>query len=196
MNGFELREIPTMTMHLESALPRIIAVQGASRHLIQALLSQLASTWRGGGLQIAGAVEEFVYEPGTGRETVVLRDLKTGARFRIKQDLGPGSVSCALDAAGLAGACAAIEVAIEAGCDLAIISKFGKLEAERSGLSGAFHAAIAAGIPVVTSVAPSMTEAWNAFANPLAMFAEPDFDAIENWLQKLTQANVSSIAYA
>ena len=64
----------------------------------------------------------------------MLRDLKTGARFRIKQDLGPGSVSCSLDAAGLASACAAIETVIEEGCDLAIISKFGKQEAERGGL--------------------------------------------------------------
>jgi hypothetical protein len=164
--------------------------------LIQALLSQAASTWRAKGLRIAGAVEEFVYEPGNGWENVVLRDLKTGARFQIKQDLGPGSVSCALDAAGLASACAAIEAAIEAGCDLAIISKFGKQEAERSGLAGAFQAAIAAGVPIVTSVAPAMTEAWNAFANPLTMFAEPDFDAIETWRQKVTQANTISTAYA
>ena len=195
MIGLELRELPGTAVHREPTLPRIVAIQGASRHLIQALLSQLASNWRSGGLRIAGAVEEFIYEPGSERETVVLRDLKTGARFRIKQDLGPGSVSCSLDAAGLAGACAAIETAIEECCDFAIISKFGKQEVERGGLSGAFHAAIAADIPIVTSVAPSMAEAWNAFANPLTMFAEPDFEAIENWRQQLTQANANSIAY-
>ncbi len=196
MNGLELREIPGTATHAGPVLPRVVAIQGASRHLIQALLSQLASTWRASGLRIAGTVEEFVYEPGSGRETVVLRDLKTGARFRIKQDLGPGSVSCALDAAGLASACAAIETVIEEGCDLAIISKFGKQEAERAGLAGAFHAAIAAGVPIVTSVAPPLTEAWNAFANPLTMFAGPDFEAIENWRRKLTQATASSIACA
>ena len=95
MNGLEFQEISG------TALPRIVAIQGASRHLIQVLLSHLASAWSASGLRIAGAVEEFVYKPGSGRETVVLRDLKTGARFPIKQDLGPGSVSCALDAAGL-----------------------------------------------------------------------------------------------
>ena len=196
MNGLELREIPGTPIHSRSELPRIVAIQGASRHLIQTFLSHLASTWRANGLRIAGAVEEFIYEPGSGRETVVLRDLKTGARFPLKQDLGPGSVSCALDAAGLAGACAAIEAAIEAGCDFAIVSKFGKQEAERSGLASVFHAAIATGVPIVTSVAPSLTEAWNAFANPLTMFAGPDFEAIEDWRQRITQASASSIAYA
>ncbi len=175
------------------AAPRIVAIQGASRHLIQALLSHLATTWAGSGLRIAGNVEEFIYEPGGERETVVLRDLRTGTRFPIKQNLGSGSTSCALDAGGLANACAAIEAAIEDGCDLAIISKFGKQEAERSGLSGAFHAAIAAGVPVVTSVAPSVAEAWNAFASPLAIYADADFEAIEDWRRTLKRDVVDSM---
>lgn len=185
MNGLELREIAGTVPQLRQEMPRIVAVQGASRHLIQAFLSHLAGAWRVEGLRIAGAVEEFIYAPGSARETVVLRDLKTGARFPLKQDLGTGSVSCALDAAGLAGACAAIEAAIEAGCDLAIISKFGKQEVAHSGLAGAFHAAIAAGIPVVTSVAPALAAEWHAFADPLTVFAGPDFEAVESWRRKL-----------
>jgi len=49
------------------------------------------------------------------------------------------------------------------------------------GLAGAFYAAIAADKPIVTSVSPSLTEAWGGFADPLAMFIKPDYDAIEAW---------------
>ena len=168
-----------MTTESYTDLPRIVAVQGGARNLIQALLSQLAVSWRDRGLRIAGVVEEFTYE--NARETVVLRDLKSGASFPLHQDLGSGSTSCSLNSAGLAAACLSVETAIEQGCDFVIISKFGKMEASGGGLVGAFHAAIAADRPIVTSVSYSLTEAWSGFANPLTMFVEPDYDPIETW---------------
>ncbi len=174
-------------MHLDTGLPRILAVQGASR-----ALSHVAITWRACGLRIAGAVEEFTYEPQSARETVVLRDVRTGARYPLKQDLGTGSTSCALDTAGLAAACFAIETAIEEGCDFVIISKFGKLEAERGGLAGAFYAAIEANAPILTSVAPALTQPWNGFANPLSMFVQPDYGVIETWRHDLAKANLTA----
>ena len=69
-----------------------------------------------------------------------------------------------------------------------ILSKFGKMEASGSGLVGAFHAAIAADRPIVTSVSHSLTEAWSGFANPLTTFVKPDYDAVENWRLALAQA--------
>jgi hypothetical protein len=139
-------------------------------------------------------VEEFTYDPQTGRESVVLRDLRSGARYPLKQYLGPGSVACALDTAGLAAACFAVETAIQQGCDVVILSKFGKVEAERGGLAGAFYAAIAAGVPIVTSVAPSLAEAWNGFATPFAIIVRPDFDEIQNWRLTLVQREENLMA--
>ena len=74
MNGLEFRETAALAMLSSPAAPRIVAIQGASRHLIQALLSHAATTWAASGLRIVGNVEEFIYEPGGERETVVLRD--------------------------------------------------------------------------------------------------------------------------
>jgi hypothetical protein len=48
-----------------------------------------------------------------------------------------------------------------------------------SGLASAFHAAIAAGGPIVASVPPSLTKARSGFANPLTIFVKPDYDVIE-----------------
>jgi hypothetical protein len=67
------------------------------------------------------------------------------------------------------------------GCDVVIISKFGKLEADRGGLLDAFAAAIEMDAPVVTSVSASAVDAWARFAGPLAVFVPPDVEAIENW---------------
>ena len=181
-----------MTTESFEGLPRVVAVQGEARNLIQALLSQLAVSWRDRGLRIAGVVEEFTVE--SDRETVVLRDLKSGACFPLHQDLGSGSTSCSLNSAGLAAACLSVETAIEQGCDFVILSKFGKLEASGSGLVGAFHAAIAADRPIVTSVSHSLTEAWSGFANPLTVFVKPDFDVIETWRLALAQAEGNGIA--
>jgi nucleoside-triphosphatase THEP1 len=186
MNGPVFPPNAEMTTESFKGLPRVAAVQGGARNEIQALLSQLAVSWRDRGLGIAGVVEEFTVQ--NARETVVLRDLNSGARFPLYQDLGVGSTSCSLDSAGLVAACLSVETAIEQGCDFVIISKFGKMEASGSGLVGAFHAAIAADRPIVTSVSHSLTEAWNGFANPLTMFVKPDFDAIETWRLALAQA--------
>ncbi len=181
-----------MTTESLAGLPRIVAVQGGTRNLTQALLSHLTVSWRARGLRIAGVVEEFTVE--NARETVLLRDLKSGARYPLKQDLGSGSISCSLDLASLAAACLSVETAIEQGCDFVIISKFGKMEASGGGLAGAFYAAIAADRPIVTSVSSSLTEAWNGFANPLTMFVRPDYDAIETWRLALTTSEGNRIA--
>ena len=175
-----------MTPQSYKSIPRIVAVQGEIRSLIQALLSRVAVSWRASGLRVAGVVEEFTYE--NARETVLLRDLKSGACYPLKQDLGSGSTFCSLDLASLAAACLSVETAIEAGCDFVILSKFGKMEASCGGLAGAFHAAIATDRPIVTSVSPSLTETWGRFANPLTMFGKPDFDAIERWRLAFTQS--------
>jgi nucleoside-triphosphatase THEP1 len=191
MNGpvFPNAEMTTQSL---TDLPRIVAVQGGARNLIQALLSHVAVSWRAKGLRIAGVVEEIARD--NARETVLLRDLQSGACYPLKQDLGSGSTSCSLDLASLAAACLSVETAIEQGCDFVILNKFGKMEASGSGLAGAFYAAIAADKPIITSVSPSLTEAWSEFANPLTMFVKPDYGAIENW--RLGLANFRSTVMA
>ncbi|MEH3118667.1 MAG: DUF2478 domain-containing protein [Methylorubrum populi] len=110
-----------------------------------------------------------------------LEDLATGAQYEIYQELGSGSGACRLCGSGIIEACESVCRQIAAGCDLVVISKFGKLEATRSGLIAAFSAAIVAEKPILTAVAPSFVEAWQCFAGPLASFSAPDEEAIEAW---------------
>ena len=73
--------------------------------------------------------------------------------------------------------------AISEGADLVVLSKFGKLEAARSGLADAFRAAIEADLPILTVVSPAAAEEWELFAAPwLFQFLDASPEALEGWV--------------
>lgn len=161
----------------------IAVVQGAESEAIQRLFADLLATpWR--PVRIAGVIEAMEgagSEPGAcGLE--VLRSIADGREFSLFQDLGTGSTACALDPAGVAEACAAVCRDIAAGCDLVILSKFAKLEAENgSGLMAAFVAALEAGVPILTAVSPGRRGQWDAFAAPYYEVLSPNLHEIAVW---------------
>jgi len=160
--------------------PPIAVIQGARSADIQRLLAAFVAGWQG-RIRIAGLVEEAqadVCKCAPGRVHLIGED----RRVPIFQELGPGAESCSLDPYALVAAGEAVRARIAAGCDLVVLSKFGKLEAEsRSGLLPAFADAIEAGIPVLTSVAPKFQTRWAEFAAPYFAVLPPDLPAIEAW---------------
>jgi hypothetical protein len=78
-------------------------------------------------------------------------------------------------------ACETVQRDIEAGCDLVVLNKFGKIEAEGGGLAPAFAAAVNARLPVLTSVSPKLAEPWARFAAPLFVVLPPEERLIEAW---------------
>lgn len=164
---------------------RIVALQGAASFVVQARLADFARVRGAQGLRVAGCVETFSGEAGSGCAGRALVDLVSGRRHVIGQDLGPGSLACQLDAAGVADACVDALEGIEAGCDLVVLAKFGKLEAEGCGLLDALSAAAARDIPVVTAVAPQFAATWAAYSCDLAAYVEPTAAALEAWWRDL-----------
>ena len=162
-------------------------IQGADSEAIQRLLGEvLVAPWRPG--RIAGVIE---VAGGDGAEQ--LGNIRDGRIFRLYQDLGPGAAGCAVDPGGVIDACAAVCGDIAAGCDLVVLSKFGKLEAENgSGLTAAFAAALEAGLPILTAVSPRHQERWHAFAAPYYERLEPDLAAIAAWWAAQSPAAASS----
>lgn len=162
----------------------IAVVQGASSEAIQRLFADLLDApWR--PARLAGVIEVTTMRGDEGHEPCgveVLRSVADGRDYALFQDLGPGSTACALDPAGVAEACAAVCRDIAAGCDLVVLSKFAKLEAETgSGLMGAFGAALEAGVPILTAVSPGRRESWDAFAAPYYEVLGPDLADIAAW---------------
>lgn len=181
---------------LVSRPSQILALTGADREAIQALLREAVERFSQAGYLVIGVVEEIE----GGGERVSLRDLSSGARFALTQDLDPGSAGCSLDAAGLAAACGSVEAAISAlpasvaaqQRTLVVLSKFGRQEAEGRGLTHAFHAAVAADLPILTSVSPVVSAAWAAFAGDLAAFASVEAAAIQAWQAAMEQASLAA----
>jgi hypothetical protein len=155
-------------------------VRGASNAEIQDILRSLSERWRR-ELRLAGVVAEDHGLPDRFCQAGYLRSLATDARFSIFEDLGPGAVECHLDGIGAATASTSVERDIEAGCDLVILNKFGKLEAAGDGLAGAFRAAIATGLPLLTSVSPAHDHAWRQFTARGFSILPADPTAINRW---------------
>jgi len=167
---------------------RIAAVYGGSSPLIQSRLLSFARRLRGEGLRVAGVVELSSCGERGGCKSLSVQNLVSGETYSITQKLGRGSEACNLDPSGLAMACGAVEGAIQDGVDVVILSKFGKLEAARSGLCDAFRAAMIANIPVITTVPPPLAEDWDRFAGELSEYVEAHVDALAAWWDAQRQA--------
>ncbi|MFO1102443.1 MAG: DUF2478 domain-containing protein [Methylocystis sp.] len=159
---------------------RIAALRGATSHELQGALSAFAREVQSQGFRVAGVIEESACGGG-GCKSLSVKDIWSGETIPISQKLGAGSEACNLDPGGLALACGRIEAAISRGVDVVVLSKFGKLEASRSGLCDAFRAAILADVPVVTAVSLPVSRDWDCFAGELSEYVEPDIDALATW---------------
>lgn len=161
-------------------MKKIAAVQGAPSATVQAMFRELAARWQP-SLRIAGVIEEDHGLADRKCHAGYLRSVTSGARYPIFQDLGLGADACHLDGSGALSATEAVQKDIAAGCDLVILSKFGKLEAAREGLVPAFIAAMEAELPVLTSVSPAFEQAWATFAEPLFVVLPADTERVDAW---------------
>jgi hypothetical protein len=159
---------------------KIAVVHGAPSARVQQLFHTLVERWQS-SVRLAGVIAEDHGLPDRSCSAGFLRSLADGERFPIFQDLGPGAEACHLAGDGAVTAASAVRRDIAQGCDLVVLSKFGKLESQGGGLRDAFGAAIEAGIPVLTSVSGKFEKAWRNFAAPLSVTVPDDADAIEAW---------------
>ncbi|MET0988582.1 MAG: DUF2478 domain-containing protein [Steroidobacteraceae bacterium] len=162
-------------------MKRIGVVRGRPSAEIQRLFRELATRWRQTA-RIVGVIEESGGPDGAACNAGQLISLADGASFSIFQDLGRGSTACNVHPDGALSAGEAVRRNIEAGCDLVVLSKFGKLEAEqRGGLMPAFIAAAESNVPILTSVSAKFDVAWRQFAEDAYCSLSADYDVIEEW---------------
>jgi Protein of unknown function (DUF2478) len=166
---------------MSSSVPRIAAIRGAPNRAIQDALRRFAHRWTDRGVHIAGLIETLDDMAEPTRQAVRLQNVRSGETYPLFQNLGPMAAACHLQGAGIVAACVDICAEIEAGCDLLILSKFGKLEALRSGLVDAFMAAVGEGIPIITAVSPVYAKAWEEFAASLGVIVTAEDDALDTW---------------
>lgn len=175
-------------MVTEVNVKRIAVVQGAPDVAIQEMFRDLAERWRP-TVRIAGVTAEGHGLPDRKCRAGYLRSITTGTRYPIFQDLGAGAEACHLEGRGALAAAAAVVEDIAAGCDLVLLSKFGKLEAARQGLAEAFEAAVEANVPILTSVSPAFEKSWTEFASPLFITLAVETERVENWWRDVCRAS-------
>jgi len=168
-------------------LKKIAVVQGAPSAQVEQLFRTLVERWQP-SVRLAGVIAEGHGLADRACSAGFLRSLADGERFPIFQDLGPGAKSCHLAGDGAVLAAAAVRRDITGGCDLVVLSKFGKLEAEGGGLRDAFSAAIEAEVPVLTAVSDKFAKAWQSFAAPLFVAVPADADCIDAWWRAVRPA--------
>lgn len=154
-------------------------VAGVDSAEAQQLFADAVAHWRTTGVRVAGVIEETHGLEGRVCTAGVLRDVATGERHSIFLDILPPGKVCHIDASGAETAGASVLAGLE-DCDVVVLSKFGKLEADGRGLAGAFEAAAAIGKPVLTWVGQKHLNAWSAFA-PEATGVAPSLSGIGLW---------------
>ena len=165
---------------LDNPLKMIAVIRGASSATVEDMFRALVDLWRP-DMRLAGLVAEGHGLPDRFCNAGFLRNVTTGERFSIFRDLGPGTAVCHLDGTGAVAAAAAVRCDLAAGCDLVVLSKFGKLEAAGDGLVRAFEAAIEARVPLLTSVSPALDEAWRKFVGRPFVILPADLVEIDAW---------------
>jgi len=173
-----------------AAAARLAAIRFGPEDDVDALLATVAETLRDRGLCIRGALARGTQHGGGTRDEcrfgdMDLESLSDGRLLRISQHLGPGSQGCRLDPGGLAACAATVERELAEGCDLLMLNRFGRGEAEGRGFRDLIGAAVLAGIPVLTAVRDSYAAEWAAFGGGICCDLPPDRDAVLAWYQAL-----------
>ncbi len=165
--------------------------EGLERGQADALLARMACVQRRAGRQVRGLV--MIRTEGAVGCTgdMVLIDVHTLDEYLVSQPLGRGATGCRADPQGFARASQVLRDAALQAPDLVICNRFGGLEAQGAGFTQELLTLMAAGLPLLTVVAPQHLAAWERFSGGTAMLAA-DAQAIEGWIEQALAAPEAS----
>lgn len=167
---------------------RIAYVVAEGRGETDLLLHDVARAARTRGLRLCGTVQ---VNTNCGEDRPCDMDVEVlpdGPVIRISQSLGPGARGCRLDPSALELAVAAAEARLAEGCDLVIINKFGKHEAEGRGFRTLIAEALSRDVPVLVGANRLNAPHLLAFSDGMAEALSPDFTQILDWLDHAVPA--------
>lgn len=140
------------------------------------------------GRRVCGLIQRRVDLDGCCGDGIFLVDINEGGDFRVTQKLGTDASGCGIDPGALAEASRVLRAALDQPVDLLVVNKFGKVEAEGGGFVGEIAAAVAAGIPVVTTVHEKHLTRWRQFTGDLATQLPPNLTSLTRWWAGATTA--------
>jgi hypothetical protein len=167
---------------------RIAYVVAEGRGETDLLLHDVARAARTRGLRLCGTVQVNTNCGADRPCDMDVEVLPDGPVIRISQSLGPGARGCRLDPSALELAVAAAEARLAEGCDLVIINKFGKHEAEGRGFRTLIAEALSRDVPVLVGANRLNAPHLLAFSDGMAEALSPDFAQILDWLDHAVPA--------
>lgn len=168
--------------HVRS-VPGILAVLYDDGLIADSFLSELGYGLRDRGYDIAGLVQLNTFRRDREKCDMVLEELASGEIFQLSEDRGKLAGGCRLDSEAIASAAVILSRSIARRCDLLIINKFGKTEAEGRGLRDVIAGAIVEEIPVVVGVPRRNLHAWQQFSGGQGELSELDRASMTEWVE-------------
>ncbi|MHC8492189.1 DUF2478 domain-containing protein [Thalassospira sp. SM2505] len=131
--------------------------------------------------RIAGYVQKRRKDRDCGT-LVYVRNLRSGAEMPITKNRGAMAKGCKLDGDALSSLSEQLERDVETRCDLLIVARFGRSEADGRGLRDVISRALDLDIPVLVGVRDEYAPAWEEFHGGIADDLPLDATTIRNWL--------------
>lgn len=156
------------------------------------MLSELGYALRQKQVKVMGLVQRNTFIRDREKCDMELEELGSGEIFQLSKDRGKFAGGCRLDREAIASAATLMERRLREGCDLLIVNKFGRSEAEGTGLREVITQAVMHEIPTVVGVPRRNLEVWLKFAAGLSDLCDAAEDeAMLSWIRSRASCDVT-----
>lgn len=163
---------------------KIAYTMSAGRGDTDLLLYSLAEILKSEGFHTCGVVQINSHCGEDRPCDMDVQVLPDGPMVRISQSLGPNARGCRLDPSALETAVAHVSERLHSGCDILIVNKFGKHEADGRGFRPVIAEALGLDIPVLVGLNRLNKDAFLKFSDGLAEQVPSTQDALRAWVSE------------
>ena len=161
---------------------KVAAVMFEKGQDVDTLLEMVVRDIQAKGHVVQGYLQREIPTKNCRLVAVHLESIADGTVREIFQHLGRDARGCRLDPQALTGLCMSLQAALSSDTELAVFNRFGKGEAEGTGLRAAIEQAFLYGIPVLTAVRPEYLQDWRLFTGGWHVELELTADALATWV--------------
>lgn len=156
------------------------------------MLSGLGYALREERVNVMGLVQRNTFIRDREKCDMELEELGSGEIFQLSRDRGKSAGGCRLDREAIASAAALMERRLREGCDLLIVNKFGRSEAEGCGLREVIAHAVTLEIPTVVGVPRRNLEVWLKFTAGFSdLCGAAEEEAMLSWIRNRAGCDVA-----
>jgi hypothetical protein len=168
---------------------RLLALVYDDSLVADQMLASLGYSLREQGIAVRGLVQRNKPVAERVKCDMDLEELGSGKVFHISKDRGALARGCRLDVEMLLIAGEVLEDALEHGCDLLIVNKFGRTEAEGGGFRDLLARSVAHEITTIVGVPRRNADSWLHFTGGLSdLCPVEDTEYLAAWVREHTGA--------